>query len=161
MYNITRLCVYRQSTSATAALPLSPSSVNQISPLVSFIEPPPLTHTHTHTHALHSDLMPISFLQSLSWTFTLSLWLLSCLIALSLSPSLSHSISFVNGSLALACICMGRSQYGVLLGGRLRERRRISFPYITRPFLQAARETENTGKWIYLCMVLSKISPSS
>lgn len=44
---------------------------------------------------------------------------------------------------------------------RDRERRRISFPYITRPFLQAAWETENTGKWIYLCMVLSKISPSS
>lgn len=30
-----------------------------------------------------------------------------------------------------------------MLGGRLRERRRISFPYITRPFLQVARETEN------------------
>lgn len=38
------------------------------------------------------------------------------------SPSLSHGVSFVDGSSALACVCMGASQQGVWLQGRLRER---------------------------------------
>lgn len=71
---------------------------------------------------------------------------------------LSHSIAFVKGSPAPACICMGGSQWGGPTG---RVRRRILFPYITRPFLQAARDPESTGRWIYLCMVLSKISPNT
>lgn len=88
------------------------------------LQPPHPTHTLI---ASHRDLTPI-----LPFTrFP------GCLL------HLSHSIAFVNGSPARACICMGGSQKG---GPTERVRRRILFPYITTPFLQAARDPESTGK---------------
>lgn len=84
---------YTQFTSLAAAMPLWVSCVTQniSTRLIHSTEPP--THTYTHI-ALHSDLILISFFQSLSWTLSRSLWPLSRpYLSLSLPLSLSLIVS--------------------------------------------------------------------